>query len=213
MALERPSNRRRNSASVGLQYQIYSHLYIFPFRSRKTSDGTNSWGLKICDIGNTERKFVASFDDFRCSWFSAAVILIFGNELPPVNDLLPIPCMRNEHFFSQFSWITAQEDPFCYELSNSTISKYHKHGSGFWQFHAQEQKVFEWGLFLKINNRPHPQWHSGFCKAFLLMRVKNTGLKLLKKYPLMNLNLKVVVISLRTQIFDIKIQIKSTEMK
>ena len=77
----------------------------------------------------------------------------------------------------------------------------------------ERTKSFRMTTFLKINNRPHPQWHSGFCKAFLLMRVKNTGLKLLKKYPLMNLNLKVVVISLRTQIFDIKIQIKSTEMK
>ena len=47
------------------------------------------------------------FDDFRCRLHALNVILIFGNELPPVNDLLPIPCMRNEHFFSQqFSWIT-----------------------------------------------------------------------------------------------------------
>ena len=49
------------------------------------------------------------FDDFRCRLHALNVILIFGNELPPVNDLLPIPCMRNEHFFSQHNFPESQE--------------------------------------------------------------------------------------------------------
>ena len=66
------------------------------------------------------------FDDFRCRLHALNVILIFGNELPPVNDLLPIPCMRNEHFFSQhnFPESQAQQEDLCYDISNSTISKY-----------------------------------------------------------------------------------------